>query len=441
MQSDVPKIAQSIAGQSMFAYVVQAVKAVNLNYTALLINPSLTSFIPASLSKNLTILEQKSPKGTAHAVMAAESFFKQKVDHLIIIGADCPLISPESIQALLEHHIKTLSSVSFLSSSLCSSDDMGVVNRDADGTIMSVSERNDNFLINDHQTSFEFNSGIYCFEATWLWSHLSAIEPAHSGELQLPDLISVAYAQRKPASAIDPVEPNDIFGVNTASQLAQAETWMFHRHNKILTTKGVRIHGAESVYIDSTVEVGKGSVIRPNTIIQGNSRVAPNCVLGPNASITDTFIGEGSRVENSTLSSVSMGLNVRVGPYCNLRPGTKIEDGVVIGTGVEIKNSHIGNGSNIHHFSYIGDCDMGSNVNVGAGTVTCNYDGQTKHKTVIGKGAFIGSSSMLVAPVTVGELARIGAGSVVIKDVPPRALVFGVPASLHSQDTESEAVG
>ncbi len=442
MHSDTPKVLHKLAGMSMLDYVFKSVLELKLDYLALVVNPSIRPHLfdqfeilttTEGEKKGFELLEQSSPTGTADAVKIAEMFFKDRVDHLLVIGSDCPLITSNSLQQLIDFHINEDNRISLLSSSSCSSDDMGAISRDSNGVINSVKERKHSSGSDHNEVPPELNAGIYCFNNLWLWDQLKTIKRASTGEFHLPDLIATAYAQKQPARSFEPSDPMEIFGVNTMGQLAQAESLIYQRHNQALMDKGVRIHDPASVFIDSTAEISSSAEIKSNTIIEGLSHVGSKTVIGPNSNIADSAIGEESCFENSSCVDVIIGKNVSVGPYCHLRPGTDVEDDVVIGTGAEIKNSEIGKRSRIHHFSYIGDCEIGSDVNVGAGTVTCNYDGKEKHKTVIRDGAFIGSGSMLVAPVVIGRKATIGAGSVVVKDVPEETLVYGVPAAIHKE--------
>jgi len=435
MHSDTPKVLHKLAGMSMLDYVLNSVLSIGPDHTAVVVNSAIQPYLCGHIDGEIGLLEQTSPTGTADAVKIAEIFFKDQVDHLLVIGSDCPLITSNSLQQLIDFHISEDTCISLLSSSLCSSDDMGSINRDANGVITSVKERKYSSSEAAHNTvSPELNSGIYCFNSLWLWDQLKTIKRASSGEFHLPDLIATAYAQKRPARSVEPSDPVEIFGVNTMGQLAQAESLIYQRHNQALMDKGVRIHDPASVFIDSIAVISNSAEVRSNTIIKGTTCVGPKTILGPNSNISDSSIGEESCFENSSCVSTTIGKNVAVGPYCHLRSGTEVGDDAVIGTGVEIKNSQIGKRSRIHHFSYIGDCEIGSDVNVGAGTVTCNYDGKEKHKTVIKDGAFIGSGSMLVAPVVIGRMATTGAGSVVVKDVPEKTLVYGVPASDHKQN-------
>ena len=433
MHSGTPKVLHKLAGMSMLDYVLKSVLKLKPGHAAIVLNPSIRPHLSGYIDKNIRLLEQSSPTGTADAVKIAEMFFKDRVDHLLVIGSDCPLITSNSLQQLIDFHINEDNCISLLSSSSCSSDDMGAITRDSNGVITSVKERKDSSGSNHNEDSPELNAGIYCFNNLWLWDQLKTIKRASTGEFHLPDLIATAYAQKQPARSVEPRDPMEIFGVNTMGQLAQAESLIFQRHNQALMDKGVRIHDPASVFIDSTAVISDSAEIKSNTIIEGESYVGTKVIVGPNSNIADSSIGEESRFESSSCVWAIIGKNVSVGPYSHLRSGTVVGDDVVIGTGAEIKNSQIGKRSRIHHFSYIGDSEIGSDVNVGAGTVTCNYDGKEKHKTVIRDGAFIGSGSMLVAPVVIGRMATTGAGSVVVKDVPEKTLVYGVPAAIHKE--------
>jgi bifunctional UDP-N-acetylglucosamine pyrophosphorylase/glucosamine-1-phosphate N-acetyltransferase len=278
----------------------------------------------------------------------------------------------------------------------------------------------------------EVNTSWYCFDAAWLWEELGAVRTSAAGEKYLTDLVEAASARGKAATVVlaDHVEA---LGVNDRTQLAQVERVMRERIRRRLMLSGVTMRDPDTTYVDSDVEIGPDTVLLPGNHIMAGTRIGAGCEIGPNSVLKDCRIGDGARVISSFVDGAEIGEGISVGPFSRIRPGTKIEPGAYIGNFAEIKNSNIGPGSHVGHFSYVGDTDIGKEVNIGAGTVTANYDGRNKHRTVIGDGAFVGSDSVIVAPVNIGEGAHTGAGSVVNRDVPAGETVVGVPAKPIAQ--------
>jgi bifunctional UDP-N-acetylglucosamine pyrophosphorylase/glucosamine-1-phosphate N-acetyltransferase len=272
------------------------------------------------------------------------------------------------------------------------------------------------------------NSGILCFRDTWLWPNLAALEPSAAGELYLTDLVGAAVRQGETVAALLAADPLEVMGVDHRAKLARAEAEMRRRINEDWMLAGVTLIHPEATYIDASVEIGPDTVIWPNTLLQGQTRIGAGCTIGPGSLIRSSTIGDGCRVELSVVEEAVMEDGSEIGPYGHVRKGGHLGLGAHMGNFGEIKNATLGPGAKMGHFGYLGDATVGAGANIGAGTITCNYDGTRKHRTEIGAGAFIGSDTMLVAPVTVGEGAKTGAGSVVTRDVPPAGLVYGVPA-------------
>ena len=272
------------------------------------------------------------------------------------------------------------------------------------------------------------NTGVYCFDAGWLWDHLDQIPLSPKGEYYLTDLVGIAVDEGSTVNALTADDPDEVLGINTRVHLAEAETALRKRINTEWMLNGVTIIDPTSTYIEPSVTIGRDTVIMPNTMLLGETSIGEGAKIGPNAYIENCTIGSRCKVFASVLESAVMEDEADIGPFGHLRKGAYLEEGVHMGNFGEVKNSRLRKGVKMGHFSYVGDGDIGEETNIGAGTITCNYDGKNKHKTVTGKGVFIGSDTMLVAPVTLGDGARTGAGSVVTRDVPDNTLVYGVPA-------------
>jgi bifunctional UDP-N-acetylglucosamine pyrophosphorylase/glucosamine-1-phosphate N-acetyltransferase len=278
----------------------------------------------------------------------------------------------------------------------------------------------------------EVNSGILCFEDAWLWPHLARVERRPGGEVYLTDLIAMARDEGRTVGALQVADPLEVMGVDHRLKLAQAEAEMRRRINEALMLGGVTLIDPATTYVEAGVEIGPDTVVWPNTLLQGQTRIGSRCTIGPGSVIRGSTIGDDCKVELSVVEQAVMEAGSDVGPFGHLRKGAHLGAGAHMGNFGELKNSYLGPGAKMGHFSYLGDATVGAEANIGAGTITCNYDGRRKHPTIIGQGAFIGSDTMLVAPVEIGEGARTGAGAVVTRDVPAGGLVYGVPARTKS---------
>jgi bifunctional UDP-N-acetylglucosamine pyrophosphorylase/glucosamine-1-phosphate N-acetyltransferase len=277
----------------------------------------------------------------------------------------------------------------------------------------------------------EANSGIYCFRDAWLWPALASLEQHPGGELYLTDLVEMAREQKERVEAVSTADALEAIGPNDRVAMSRAEAEVRRRINEGWMLAGVTFVDPSATYVDAEVQIDADTVLWPGTYLQGTTRIGRQCTIGPGAVIRDSTIGDRCRVVLSVLEGACMEQGSDVGPYSHLRKGARVQAGAHVGNFCEIKNSVLGPGAKMGHVSYLGDATVGANANIGAGTITCNYDGERKAPTVIGPGAFIGSDTLLVAPVTVGEGAKTGAGSVVTHDLPPHSVAYGVPARVR----------
>jgi bifunctional UDP-N-acetylglucosamine pyrophosphorylase/glucosamine-1-phosphate N-acetyltransferase len=306
--------------------------------------------------------------------------------------------------------------------------DLGRVQRDQQGRVVDIVEARDwRGPGGPESAGAEVNAGVYCFAAPWLGDTLKRVEPSSSGERYLTSLVALGAASGAGVEAVATGDPSEALGINNRVQLAQLEAIARQRIRERWMLEGVTITAPATVYIEADVTIGQDTVILPNTMLLGKTSIGENCQVGPGAVVRDTVVGNRCRVTASVLEESTLEDEVDIGPFSHLRPGAYLETHVHIGNYVEVKNSRLGAGTASGHFSYLGDATIGEGVNIGAGTITCNYDGYQKSQTVIGAHAFIGSNTALVAPVTVGEGAVIGAGSVITRDVKSGALALTRP--------------
>jgi bifunctional UDP-N-acetylglucosamine pyrophosphorylase/glucosamine-1-phosphate N-acetyltransferase len=308
--------------------------------------------------------------------------------------------------------------------------------RDAAGRVIAIVEEDQ--ATPEQRAICELNAGVYCFDGAWLWPHLAALPVSPRGEYFLTDTVAQAVAEGRTVEAVAAEGVEEVMGVNTRVQLAMAEQALRQRVRQRLMLAGVTMMDPASVFVDATVEVGPDTVILPNCLLEGATRIGSDCVIGPGSRVVDSTIGQDCQIVNSVVEGSVIGDGVHVGPFSHLRRGAVLRSGVHVGNFAEIKNSAVGAGSHVGHFSYLGDAALGERVNVGAGTITCNYDGRRKNATTIGDDVLLGSDTLLVAPVRVGRGARTGAGAVITHDVPDGALVTGVPGRIRERSSVSE---
>ena len=440
MRSTLPKVLHQAAGLPLITYVLNAIEAIP---TTSAFAPLLTitsghrpivvvgygaELVEATFGDRCLYAVQEEQLGTGHAVLAA----REAVDTLdplpqtvLVCYGDTPLISSEILARVLVEHLTSQATLTFLTAITEQPSDFGRVVRDAGGRVREIVEVKR--ATEEQKRIREINSGVYCFERNWLWSALQALPRNAAGEYYLTDLVGMASAQGCTIATVNG-SFDETIGINDRVQLATVEQLLRRRVLERHMYAGVTIIDPATTYIDADVEIGTDTVILPATMITGKTRIGSACRIGPGTTIDQSILGDDCIVRNSVLEETTFEDGVRIGPFSHCRPGAYLARDVRMGNFGEVKNSYIGAETDMHHFSYIGDATVGEHVNIAAGTITCNYDGVQKNHTHIGDGAFIGSDTMLVAPVTVGEYAVTGAGSVVNRDVPPGAVVVGVPA-------------
>jgi len=382
-----------------------------------------------SLGEEIVCVEQTQQLGTGHAVLQAQQVLKDQAKAILVLYGDVPLITPDTLKRLLHHHAKTRPVITMLTAHLSDPTGYGRIVRDEGGRVVGIVE--EAVASAEQRTLTEINAGLYVFDAEWLWSRLPRIPLSPAGEYYLTELVGMAIAEGQRVESLTTSDPTEVIGINTRAQQAAAEAVLRDRIRARWMDAGVTMIDPSSTWIDAEVELGRDTVLYPDTYLQGKTVIGEECVIGPGTLIRDSTVGDRCKIAFSVIEEAVLEEDVDVGPFSHLRRGAYLERGVHIGNFGEVKNSRLGRGVKMGHFSYLGDATVGEGVNIGAGTITCNYDGVTKHHTVIGDHAFIGSDTMLVAPVTVGAGARTGAGSVVTRDIPPGCLAYGVPARVR----------
>lgn len=427
MRSDLPKPLHSLMGKPIIHYVLESAAPLVKNDPVVVLGYGAEQ-IRQALGENVRFVDQGELLGTGHAVRQAESLLKGQSDLVLVTCVDMPLVRTRTLQQLIDTQKSNSGPMTLLTVHEEDPRGFGRVIRNANGKIQAIIEEADASPVQLEVT--ELNAAMYCFNADWLWENLKNIKLSPKGEYYLTDLVALAKNQDQDIETVPAEDPEELIGINTRVHLAEAGKILRRRINKELMLSGVSLMDPDTVYIESDVKIGQDTVILPNTFLQGETSIGINCQIGPDTRIFMSQIGDSCEIEFSVIEESIIENGVDIGPFSHLRKGTHIGPGVHIGNFGEIKDSYLGEGTKVGHFSYLGNAQIGKNVNIGAGTITCNYDGHKKHQTVIRDGVFVGSDSMLVAPLELGENSTTGAGSVVTKDVPPDTVVAGIPARI-----------
>ena len=433
MNSRTAKVLHPVAGKPLVRYALSTIAAAGLPRPIVVVPPDATG-IREALGDDVDYVVQAMPEGTGRALRSAQPALEGAADQLLVINGDVPLLRPEDVRRLMEHHVERGADLTFLTTTDAPEEGLGRVLRDGAGQVTAIVEHHEASAA--ERGASEVNGGVYCFRARDLWARLSELMPSPKGEWYLTDLVALTLAGGGTVETVSVEDGLDLLGVNTRVHLARAEAAVRERLRHAWMLAGVTLVDPASTFIDSDVEIGQDTVVYPNTHLYGATTIGSDCHVGPNSVVQDSTVGEGCRVIASMLEGAVLEPGVEIGPFSHLRPGAHLGRDVHVGNFVEVKKSHLADGAKVGHFSYIGDADLGARVNIGAGTVTCNFDGVNKNRTTVEDDAFIGCDTMLVAPVTVGRGATTGAGTVVTKDVAPGSLVVGVPA--RPRPTESE---
>ncbi len=438
MRSKLPKVLHPLGGQPMVMYSINLAMQVSSQPPVLVVGHG-AKLVRDRVGDCVRYVLQEEQLGTGHATLQARDELRGRSDAVLVLFGDMPLLSPPGVVRLLGAFAENLPAIALLTLTVPEGADsmgFGRVVRDREGLPAAIVEE---VAATPEQLRIrELNAGISCYRADWLWDHLTGLQVSGKGEYYLTDLVAMAASEGEQVLTVSVEDPTDLLGINDRIHLAQAEAILRRRINTELMRGGVTLIDPASTYVEVGVRVAPDTVIHPNTYLLGDTSVGDDCIIGPNALLRDSTVGPRCQIVASMLDAAVLGADVSVGPFARLRNGARLDNGAHMGNFGEVKNSYLGPGTKMGHFSYVGDSTIGANVNIGAGTVTCNYDGERKHNTLIGEQVFIGSGSMLVAPVRIGPGAKIGAGSVVTHDVPADTVVYGVPARVQRKAQADE---
>jgi len=440
MRSRLPKLLHLLCGRPMLAYALDAAAAATGTRPLVVYSPA-TAALRDAFADEADFALQDEPRGTGDAVRAALAVLptvRPDAADLLVLNGDVPRLHAELLTALVEQRRATGAPIALITVATAEPAALGRVVRSEAGSIEAIVEAKD--ASEDELDIGEINSGLYAFDLAWLRRRLPDVGPSPAtGEVYLTDLVRLAREDGLEVTSVVVEDDGRLLGINDRLQLAEAEGELRAELIERFLLDGVTMEDPSTAYIDATVELASDVTLEPNVVLRGRTRVGEGTTIGSGSRIVDTTIGRDCRIVASVLESSSVDDGVTIGPFAHLRPGSVVGSGAEIGNYAEIKNSRLGAGVKQHHVSYLGDAEVGDRTNVGAGTITANYDGTRKHHTTIGAGAFLGVDTMLVAPVEIGEGAKTGAGAVVTHDVPPGALAFGVPARLREAGPRPEA--
>lgn len=421
MRSSLPKVVHPVAGKPMVCHILDAVSAVNPAAVAVVVGYGAEKVREAVGSRSVSFVEQTELNGTAKAVELCKEAMAG-CDRVLVLNGDSPLITTALVQALADSLAGN--AVSLVAATIPEPGGMGRIVRATDHSVRAVVEAAD---WDGPAGPWEINAGQYCFDAAWLWDNIGRVTVSPKGEYYLTALFAMAIEQGRSVAAISR-DPAEVLGVDDRVRLAEVEAQVRRSILERHMLGGATIVDPATTYIDADAELGEDVTIYPQTHIKGATRIASGTSVGPGAVLQNATIGEDCVIQSAVIEESRLGNRVKVGPFCHIRGNADLSDDCELGNYAEIKNSILGVGVKMHHFSYLGDADVGEHVNIAAGSITCNYDGVHKHRTIIGDRAFIGCDTMMVAPVTIGADAFTATGSVVIRDVPDGERVAGVPA-------------
>jgi len=437
MKSRRAKVLHELGGAPLIAYVVRAAQALEPRSIITILGhqaEEVERAVLAEVGELASFVIQERQRGTGDAVESARRVLEDSDSLVLVLSGDVPMIRVETLQKLIEHHNDAGAACSILSVRLENPTGYGRIIRDNNGEFRKIVEQRD--ASEDERLVREINSGIYCFEAKALFEALRKVEPKNDqGEYYLTDVAEIILASGGTVSVFLINDPREVSGVNTRAELAEFENLVRRSAiRRLMIESGVTFIDPSHAYISAEAQIGRDTIIHPNVTIEGKTVIGEGCVIRAGARITNSRLGDNVTVkDHSVIVDSQVEANCSVGPFAHLRMNAWLEEKATVGNFVEVKKSRLKRGAKAMHLTYLGDATIGERTNIGAGTVTCNYDGVNKHETIIEDDVKIGSDTMLVAPVRVGARSKTGAGSVITRDVPPDSLVAGVPAEVKKK--------
>jgi len=419
MHSRLVKMVHKVAGVPIVTHVLRAARAVQPEAIVTVVGKDAQE-VMAAAGDSSVFVTQHERLGTGHACQQAESELLGFSGVAMVLCGDAPLIAPKTLERMLEVHREEQALATVLTALPSDVQGLGRIKRDASGRFLSIVEEKD--ASPEEKEIREINAGFYCFSAPHLFAALRKVNNNNKQrEYMLTDVIPLLIAEGRVATVLAE-DPNETIGINDRVWLSRAEEAMQGRIQRQLMLSGVTIVSPQNTYIEADVRIGRDTTIWPDCVLKGRTAIGEDCHIGPGSLIENSAIADNVTILNSVVRDSEVGPATEVGPFAHLRPGTVLGQAVRIGNFVEVKKSTVGDNSKISHLSYVGDAEVGSKVNLGAGTVVVNYDGVKKHQTIIGDGAFVGCNSSLVAPLVIGKESFVAAGSTVTRDVPKEAL-------------------
>lgn len=423
MKSALPKVLHPLCGEPMLYYPLEAARQAGFKQLKVVIGHHAETVKETFASDDLTWVEQTDQLGTGHALMCAADSLRGYSGPLLLLCGDVPLLKPETLQQLQNYHSQQKAAVTVLTAQMPNPHGYGRVIRDGEQVLSIVEEKD---ASEEQRLVTEINTGTYLFDTAFVLAALKGLNKNNAqGEYYLTDVVAAAVAAGKTTRALCVDDPTEVMGINDRRQLAEAEVLMRWKINADLMFGGVSMVDPTTVYIDNGVEFGIDTLIHPNVHLHGKTSIGKNCIIETGVVVVDSRIADGVHLKaGSVIEESQVGPACKIGPMAHLRPGTDLAGNNKIGNFVETKKAILGEGSQASHLTYIGDSEVGKNVNFGCGTITCNYDGVNKHKTIVEDDVFVGSDTQFVAPVTIGRNSLIAAGSTITKDVPPDSLAL-----------------